>query len=190
MPYPLYHLPGAVSLPVLLLGVAGIVLLLADRPARTSISYTMTKIVLLLWVALMLDASRTSLSGLPERFELDLGVPLALLLVAGQTAFNLVQAGGPSPEDPLATSRAAMNPEIQEAGEWLESHNTGGNIAVSPYVESVPSRALLVLGDYSGVQSFRAERIERNRDLSPSGQGPPQDMLWLLGHSRGSVPSG
>lgn len=222
LPYPIYHLPGAVSVPVLLLGVAGLVLLLADRPISASIPRRMAKIALLLWVALMFTGSRTSLSGFPERFELDLGVPLALLaafatgrllygllptqpsartvgsgtlvkvaaalalvLISGQTMINFVQAGGPSPEDPTATSRVAMNPEIQTAGRWLESHNTGGNIAASPYIESVPSRALLVLGDYSGVQSFRAERIERDRDLPPSGQGPPLDMLWLLGHPQG-----
>ena len=218
LPYPLYHLLGAVSLPVVLLGAAGIVLLIADRPARSSIPRRMTKIALLLWVALMFAASRTSLSGFPERFELDLGVPLALLaafaagkllhgllstqpsarsrrpvkvaaalallLVAGQTGLNLVQAGGPSPEDPSATSRVAMNPEIQADGGWLELHNTGGNAAVSPYIESVPSRGLLVLGDYSGIQSFRAARIERDRDLPSSGQGPPRDMLWLLGNPR------
>lgn len=216
IPYPLYHLPLAVSLPVLLLGTAGLVLLFAAREAWSGLPYRMAKIVLLLWVVLMFVGSRTSWSGFPERFELDLGVPLALLaafatgmllhkststeqrgralkvvvaltllLFGGQTILNLLQAGGPSPDEPGATSRVAMTPEIQAAGRWLESHNTGGNIAVSPYIESVPSRGMLVLGEYSGVQSFRADRIERDRDLPPSGQRPPRDILWLLENPHG-----
>lgn len=220
LPYPIYHLLGAVSVPVLLLGIAGGALLLAERSA--SLPCRLTKIALLLWVALMFAGSRTSLSGFPERFELDLGVPLALLaafatgrllhgllptqpsaqtvgsgtlikvaaalallLIAGQMVVNFVEAGGPSPRGRWDTARVAMNPAIQVAGRWLESHNTGGNIAVSPYIETMPSRGMLVLGDYSGIQSFGVDRIEKDRDLPPSGQGPPLDVLWLLFHPQG-----
>ncbi|MDN5697957.1 MAG: hypothetical protein L0G70_08300, partial [Rubrobacter sp.] len=180
----------------------------ADKAARFA---------LILWAALMFAASRTGLSGFPERFEMDLGVPLTLLaafaaveilrpaarmlsvkaatatvtatalavvaLVGAQTVKNFAVDGGPAPGGG-STSRVAMTPQIQEVGQRLAAYNTegeaSGNIAVSPYIESVPSRAILAISGYSGAQTFTPSRVERDRDLPPSGQQPPTDMLWLL----------
>ena len=213
-PYDLAHIPETLSQPVVWLGLLGALLLIrgwrvaspADRASR---------FILLLWAALMFAASRTELSGFPERFEMDLGVPLTLLaafaaveilrpatrvspaatapvaaaalavaaLVGAQTIKNFAVDGGPAPGGG-STSRVAMTPQIQEVGQWLAEHNTdgeaSGNIAVSPYIESVPSRAMLAIGGYSGVQTFTPSRIERDRDLPPTGQQPPTDMLWIL----------
>lgn len=210
-PYDLAHIPETLSQPVVWLGLLGALLLIggwrAASPADRASRFT-----LLLWAALMFAASRTELSGFPERFEMDLGVPLTLLaafaaveilrpamrafpaavpvaaaalavaaLVGAQTVKNFAVDGGPAPGGG-STSRVAMTPEIQEVGQWLAEHNSGGHVAVSPYIESVPSRAMLAIGGYSGVQTFTPSRIERDRDLPPTGQQPPTDMLWILTH--------
>ena len=44
-----------------------------------------------------------------------------------------------------------ITPEIAAAGRWLEEHNTGGNIIVSPHINQVPSRMMLAMGGYSAL---------------------------------------
>ncbi len=212
-PYGLSHLPEAVSHPVLWLGLLGMAMMFADR-GEPNAPYTLAKMALLVWALLFFAGSRTSLSGFPERFERDLGVPLALLaafavvsvlrvaaraehraavrllaacaaipvmaLVGLQAHSNLQEAAAPAPEDPSATARISMTPDLEEAGEWLEENNTGGSIIAPPYLGSLPSRAMLAMGDYSAVQTFTGGRIERNRDLPPSGQQPPRDAFFVM----------
>lgn len=69
----LAHLLATITAPVLWLGVLGALLLVGSR------SLSATSVPLLLWGALLFAGSRTALSGFPQRFERDLGVPLALL---------------------------------------------------------------------------------------------------------------
>ncbi len=75
-----------------------------------------------------------------------------------------------------------MTPEISAAGEWLEEHNNGGNIIVSPHANQVPSRMMLAMGDYSALQSFEPMQISNPRDLPPTGPGPPTDVLYVITH--------
>lgn len=211
------HLAETLTQPVVWLGVFGAFLLAAGWRAA-SLPDRLARLTLLAWVALMFAGSRIGWSGFPERFEMDLGVPLSLLaafatvellrpalarlrsaprprpvlpavaaaavvvLAGTQVTKNLAEDGGPPPEEPGATSRVAITPETQAAGEWLAGHNSGGNIVVTPYIGGLPSRAVLAMGGYSAVQTFTPSRIERDRDLPPSGQVPPAQMLWLLVH--------
>jgi len=176
------------------------------------------------WTVLLFIGSRTALSGFPERFERDLGIPLSVLAgfsfvavlgslwprgrllpatmlaaaVAAMLAMvcvgikageNLKDGAGPDTRipKPLATrsSQVMTTPEVVEAGRWLEDHNTGGNIVASPYLGLAPSRAMLAMGDYDGIQSYDGPRIKAARDLPPSGAGPLWDALWLLRHPDG-----
>jgi hypothetical protein len=164
-----------------------------------------------MWTVLLFVGSLTSYSGFPDRFERDLGVPLALLaalaivtllrslwssraggrsvfvtaltaallsaaLVVSQAALNLEEAAGPSarPKDRPAP------PEVAAAGRWLEEHNTGGSIVATPYLEYVPSRGMLAMGEYTGMQSYDAARIRRARDLPPFGARPLWDALSVM----------
>jgi hypothetical protein len=164
---------------------------------------------LLLWSVLLFVGSRTPLSGFPDRFERDLGIPLALLaalalvavlrslrlqgqltfavallavtLVGVQAALNLEHAAGPSPR---LKDRPPPS-EVVAAGEWLKEHNEGGNIVATPYLAYVPSRGMLAMGGYTGMQSYDAARIRRGRDLPPFGAGPLWDALWVLQHPEG-----
>ena len=214
--YPLKHLLHTTSQPVLWLGLLGAVLLLVDRRGRASTPTTLAHITLLLWALLLFVGSRTGLSGFPDRFERDLGVPLALLaalafgtillrsrlqlrrrpvvLVAGllavlligaliglQTVRNIEGADAPSPRQ----RDRPPPPEVAAAGGWLREHNSGGSIISTPYLNYVPSRAMLALGGYTRMQSYDPARIKRARDLPPFGAGPLWDALWVVYHPKG-----
>ena len=231
-PLSLAHFLAITSQPALWFGLLGALLLMTGgsagggaeaRPSR-ALAYSLARSTVLVWTALLFVGSRTAMSGFPERFERDLGIPLsvlagfafvavvgslwprgrivpATLLAAAAAAMlamicigieageNLKYGAGPDTRipKPLATrsSQVMTTPEVVEAGEWLESHNTGGNIVASPYLGLAPSRAMLAMGDYTGVQSYDPFRIKVARDLPPSGAEPLWEALWILQHPDG-----
>src|SRR3712207_9039454 len=103
--------------------------------------------------------SRTSLSGFPQRFERDLGLPLAVLAAltfvailrsarpceptaslnarpaaALVSVLAIVVVGLQAAENLNSADRASANVVSREAtlaGEWLGKHNGGGSIAGS-----------------------------------------------------------
>jgi len=209
-PYEISALIGTmVSQPVAWLGLLGIFLLVGDVRSRVGVPTAIAHITLFLWTLLLFVGSRASLTGFPQRFGRDLGVPLALLgalalvtilrslwrrgrvaavfvtsvaallsvaLVGVQTAQSLQWASGPS-------YQMTITPQIAAAGEWLEDHNNGDNIIVSPHVNQVPSRMMLAMGHYSALQSFELGQVMNPRDLPPTGPKPLWDVLWLMTHS-------
>jgi hypothetical protein len=203
------HFLWTMSHPVLWLGLLGLALMLAG--ARRDTLDILARLTVLVWTLLLFFGSLTSYSGFPDRFERDLGVPLALLaaltlvtlvrlsplpggrsayvaallavtlsvtLVGAQSVLSLEQAAGPStrPKDRPAPA------EVVAAGAWLGQHNEGGSIVATPYLEYVPSRAMLAMGGYTRMQSYDAARIRRARDLPPFGAPPLWDALWVLEH--------
>lgn len=196
------------SLPVLWLGILGAVSMIAVKP---KLPLGLTQVTLLLWCALLYLGSRTAESGFPQRFESDLGVPLAvlaslalvtllrsfapgaehawgtmtsavpllaLLLVGVQSGLNIQEAA-------VSNGGAILTPPLATAGEWLKEHNTGGNIAATPKFGNVPERAVLAMGGYTGLQSYKAKRVKTPRSLPPSGIGEIKDANWLLYHPVG-----
>jgi hypothetical protein len=215
--YDLGHLLATTSQPVAWLGLLGASLVVGElllRRDRMGLPQRLAYLTLLLWAVLLFVGSRTPLSGFPDRFERDLGIPLALLaalalvavlrflrsqgqltfaaalltvtLVGVQAALNLEHAAGPSPR----LKDRPPPPEVVEAGEWLKENNEGGNIVATPYLAYVPSRGMLAMGGYTGMQSYDAARIRRGRDLPPFGAGPLWDALWVLQHPGGERTSG
>ncbi len=209
-PDSIFGIVDLTSLPLLLLGLLGVALLTFDR-RRVDTPGILILTVLLVWTLIMAAGSATSFSGFPDRFARDLGVPLALLgamafvtvlrsvvarrgtlavIVASLTILtmatvvdlraikSLVRASEPS-------EQLTMSPQVSAAGEWLEDHNTGGNIVVTPYTHRVPTRGVLALGGYTGMQSYDAPRIERGRDIPPPGVEPLWDALWILNNPGG-----
>jgi hypothetical protein len=211
--YDLGHLLSTTSQPVAWLGLLGALLVVGDfllRRDRMGVPQRLAYLTLVLWTALLFIGSRTPLSGFPDRFERDLGIPLAVLgalafvavlrsslrshkpamfaaallavtMVGVQAVQNLEQAAGPSPR----LKDRPPPPEVVAAGEWLRKHNDGGNILATPYLGYVPSRGMLAMGGYTGMQSYDAARIRRGRDLPPFGAGPLWDALWVLQHPQG-----
>ena len=227
-PLSLNHFLVITSQPALCFGVLGALLLMTggDAEARSSrtLAYSLSRTTLLVWTALLFAGSRNAMSGFPERFERDLGIPLsvlagfalvavvnsmwprgrfvpATLLAAGlatalamicigiETGENLKDGAGPDSRipKPLATrsSQVMTTPEVVDAGKWLGAHNTGGNIVSTPYLGLAPSRAMLAMGGYTGIQSYDPQRIKAARDLPPSGAKPLWDAIWILQHPDG-----
>ena len=77
--FDLSGLPKRVSPPVLWFGLLGAVLVLVPRRGVPSSYDLAERATLLLWCAVLFIGSRTALSGFPQRFERDLGIPLAVL---------------------------------------------------------------------------------------------------------------
>ena len=215
--YDIGHLLATTSQPVAWLGLLGALLVAGELlPRRRSgAPQRLAYLTLLVWAGLLFVGSRTSLSGFPDRFERDLGIPLAVLaalacvgvvralrarkplafgvallaallvasMVGVQGVRNLEQAAGPSPR----LKDRPPPPQIVAAGHWLKEHNEGGNIVSTPYLAYVPSRGMLAMGGYTGMQSYDAARIRRGRDLPPFGAGPLWAALWVLQHPDGEL---
>jgi hypothetical protein len=208
------YLLVTITAPVLWLGLFGAMTFLPRR-TNANISSRLAHLTLIIWAALLFVGSQTSYSGFPDRFDRDLGVPLALL--AAPILLVLLRA---SPR--LAPSRAALAlmlaaallsagllvvqttrnleeaagpserprdrpapAEVAAAGTWLEENNAGGSIVATPYLDYVPSRGMLAMGGYTEMQSYDFARIQRARDLPPFGEGPLLEALWVLKHPTG-----
>ncbi len=174
--------------------------------ARSKAPRIMVHLMLFLWILILFVGSRTPLSGFPQRFGRDLGIPIALLaalalvvllrsfLIRRKPAAYLTAAvavflaGTLVGLQGIQSLKGASKPsfqltmthQIEEAGYWLKDHNDGGNIMVTPQANQVPSRMMLAMGDYSAMQSFVAYQITHPRDLPPHGPEPLWDVLYVL----------
>ncbi len=204
-PLSLQPLLTVASLPVVWLGILGAVSMISGKP---KLPLGLAQATLLLWCAMLYLGSRTAESGFPQRFESDLGVPLAVLAsLALVTLFRSfapgekhawgtmtsavpllalvlvgIQAGLNIQEAAASKGGAILTPPVATAGEWLKEHNTGGNIAATPKFGNVPERAVLAMGGYAGLQSYKAKRVKTPRSLPPSGIGEIEDANWVLYH--------
>lgn len=213
-PYEMGLLVAAiVSQPVFWLGALGAVLLVANlRGWRAGTPAVLAQVTVLGWAAIIFAGSRTTLIGFPQRFGRDLGAPLSLLgavalvavlasllrqrralpafaasiavllvvsLLGVRAAQSYDQALSPSPH-------LTISGPIAEAGDWLEEHNRGGSIMVSPERNQVPSRMMLAMGDYSALQSFTRYQVENPRDLPPYGPDPLRDVLYVMENPAGA----
>jgi len=212
-PYPLGFLAGTmVTQPVVWLGLLGALLVVGDLVGRVGPPRALAQITVLLWALLLFVGSRTPLTGFPQRFGRDVGVPMAILaavalvtilrslgprrpvvvfaasavvLLAGSSvAYRAVQSLGDAAEPSV---QLTITPQIAAAGDWLREHNDGGNVMVSPHANQVPSRMMLAMGGYSALQSFEPWQIATPRDLPPTGQQPPRDVLWMMQHPKGDL---
>jgi hypothetical protein len=103
---------------------------------------------------------------------------LAIVVVGSQAAENLSDADTPS--------NNVISPEVAAAGEWLEDHNTGGNIVVTPYLnDHLPGSAMLAMGGYTGLRSYTQKRLRSPRALPPSGKESLLAARWVTDHPTG-----
>ncbi|HKH12981.1 MAG TPA: DUF6541 family protein [Rubrobacter sp.] len=207
------YLLVTITAPVLWLGLFGAMMLLPNRANGTAAR--LAHLTLIVWAVLLFVGSQTSYSGFPDRFDRDLGAPLALL--AAPVLVLLLRAAprlAPSRTALAVTLAAALlsagllvvqttrnleeasgpserpkdrpaTPDVAAAGAWLEQNNEGGSIVATPYLDYVPSRGMLAMGGYTKMQSYDYARIQRARDLPPFGEGPLLDALWALKHPTG-----
>jgi hypothetical protein len=208
------YLLVTITAPVLWLGLLSAMMFLPKR-ANPNVGARLSHLTLIVWSALLFVGSQTSYSGFPDRFDRDLGVPLALLaapvlllllratprLAPSRTALALTLAAALLSAG-LLVVQTTLNleaasgpserprdrpapPEVAAAGAWLENYNEGGSIVATPYLDYVPSRGMLAMGGYTEMQSYDYDRILRARDLPPFGEGPLLEALWVLKHPTG-----
>jgi hypothetical protein len=163
------------------------------------------------WCVIMYLGSRTAADGFPQRFERDLGAPLAVtaafgigLIVRSVTAKRLssqnilgivaataaVLAGvmvlwqtGHAVAGSDKSAGVIVTRPVAAAGRWLAAHNTGGNIISTPSMNpAVTNRGVLALGGYTGLQSYQAKRIAHPRSLPTAGKTPLLDSQEVLAH--------
>jgi hypothetical protein len=80
-----------------------------------------------------------------------------------------------------APSNEVLPPTVAAAGAWLEQHNTGGTIISTPDMNrGITNRAVLAMGDYTGLQSYPEARIEHPRSLPTAGRRPLLDSREVL----------
>jgi hypothetical protein len=176
------------------------------RPAQVAAAVTV-----LLWCAAMYVGSRTAADGFPERFERDLGAPLAVVAAFGLVlAARALLAQRPTTRTVLTASaataavavgavvavqaargleasarpsREVLTHRVAAAGRWLGQHNTGGTVISTPYMNpGISNRAVLAMGGYTGLQSYSAFRIAHPRSLPPAGRQPLLDSRQVLLH--------
>jgi hypothetical protein len=106
------HLEEMTSQPVLWLGLLGAFPVLGDLlHRRVDVPQALSYFSLLLWPSLLFVGSRTAMSGFPQRFERDLGIPLAVLaalsFVAILRSLRLHRCISSSPVSRSRTERCA-----------------------------------------------------------------------------------
>lgn len=199
-----------VGSPVIWLGVLGFGVLAASvrflrRPGQVACALT-----LLTWGAVMYLGSRTTVDGFPQRFERDVGAPLAILaamalvvvarsvvqLRPSRRAVQLLAAAATAVVVMIAVvqtvsnvvtdsekSRQVLPEPVAAAGAWLKLHNTGGTIISTPDMNrGITNRAVLAMGYYTGLQSYPWARLLHPRSLPTAGPRPLWDSHEVLSH--------
>jgi len=198
--------PGLVWLGLFGVGALATSIRYLARPTQVAAAVTV-----LLWCAAMYVGSRTAADGFPQRFERDLGAPLAVvaafglvlvarallaqrpaaravLMVSAATAAVAVGAvvavqAARSVAASARPSGEVLTHRVAAAGRWLRQHNTGGSVISTPYMNpGISNRAVLAMGGYTGLQSYRAFRVAHPRSLPPAGRQPLLDSQHVLLH--------
>ena len=205
--------PGAVlkelGPPIVWFGLLGFAALAAGLRHLARPAQVMAVLTVLGWCVIMYLGSRTAADGFPQRFERDLGAPLAVtaafgigLIVRSVTARRpssqnvlgvvaataavlagvmvLWQAGHAVAGSDRSAGQIVTRP-VAAAGRWLAAHNTGGNIISTPGMNpGVTNRGVLAMGGYTGLQSYQPYRIAHPRSLPTAGKTPLLDSHEVL----------
>jgi len=203
------HLLSALGPPIVWLGVLGLALLvLTLRYERRPIP-VLTTVTLILWTLIMYAGSRIAADGFPQRFERDVGAALSVVgaLAAGvvlKTAWLAWRRNARAPVALLSLSLAVPavlaislvsvrqarsesrparlpSPSVLAAGNWLRQHNSGGTIVSTVMNHGITERAVLAMGDYTGLMYYGA-RIRDARSLPPAGLRPLIESQEVLEH--------
>src|SRR5919199_1509159 len=178
-PYTLDGLLGAiVSQPVAWLGLLGALLLLGDPGSWKSTPRALTHLTLILWVLLLFAGSRTSLSGFPQRFGRDLGVPLALL--AARAFVTVVRSAVRSREPEL---RKGVTVYLASVAVLLAASLAGLRAAQSLQQAAGPSPEVTMTPQIAAAGRWlRDHNSGGNIMVSPQENQVPSRMMLAMGH--------
>ncbi len=203
------HVIFAVSAPIVWLGVLGLALVAVMLRYERRPGPVLAAVTLIVWCLVMYVGSRTAADGFPQRFERDLGAPLA---VAGALAAGvLLKSAWQSyrrvsvPRVSIALCLSAivlavlavgvittrqlntearpaklLRPAAVAAGAWLSAHNSGGTIVSTPMNQGITERSVLAMGDYTGLMYYSPGKERTARSLPTSGVQPLIDSQHVL----------
>jgi hypothetical protein len=210
-PNPPVFLLTELSPAILWLGIFGLAALLVGIRYLRTPSQVLAVLTVLMWCIMMYVGSRTSVDGFPRRFESDAGAPmvvastfgfglilaslpraqvpkraLAWMAAAAVACLTVAMVVLPAAGNLLTDVRAqgnVLSRPVAAAGVWLRRHNTGGTIITTPGMNrGITNRAVLAMGDYTGLQSYFPRRIKHPRTLPPAGRQPLIDSDEVLFH--------
>ncbi len=203
------HLLAELAPAVVWLGAFGIAMVAVGVKRVSTPAQVLTIITMVIWCLMMYLGSRTAVDGFPQRFERDLGAPLAVVgaLALGVIVMSAVRWRWLRPAAALLAVTAAaagvvvlavqvagnlrvaakpgtgvITPAVAAAGTWLGHHNPGsGTIISTPYMNpGISNRAVLAMGGYTGLQSYEPYRIAHPRSLPTAGRQPLLDSRTVL----------
>jgi hypothetical protein len=217
---PAGHLLTELAPAIVWLGALSVAMMAASIRYLRTPSQVLATVTVIAWCVFMYAGSRTAADGFPQRFERDLGGPLAVVgaLGAGVILLSLwhgrrearaavvlacaaaVGALGLSVTVQAVTdlrtaaepARDVLTPQVAAAGAWLAVHSSGaGNIISTPYLNpGISNRAVLAMGGYTGLQSYKPRRISHPRSLPTAGRQPLLDSREVLTHPDGCPAAG
>lgn len=170
------------SQPVAWLGLLGLFLLVGVRDradfSGASLSGKMARLTIMLWTLLLLVGSCTPMSGFPQRFGRDLGVPLSLL--AAFAVLALLRSVGP-----LLFERTRAKPVIVFAAS-LTALSLGMLMSLQMYTSledaTGPSEQLTITPAIGEAGEWLKEHNEGgNIMVSPHGNQVPSRMMLAMG---------
>ena len=177
-------LPERISPPVLWLGLLGAILLLVPYRDGADIPGQAARATMLLWCAVLFAGSRTALSGFPQRFERDLGLPLAVLGAFALVAVLVPLAAGAPREERTGASKRVRG--VAAAAVVCALALTGAlgwrsfAVAASPEPGAVISPEVAAAGEWLREHSSGGTIVP-----TPSyGSVPSRGMLAMGGYER------
>jgi len=204
------HLFSALGPPILWVGVLGLALLVLMLRHERGRAQVLATVTLILWCLMMYAGSRAAADGFPQRFERDLGAALSVVGALGagvllksawlawrrdarrpvavlSVALAILAAlaiGVPSARQVRTESRPArlLSPSVVAALDWLRQHNSGGTIVSTVMNRGITERAVLAVGDYTGLMYYGARSVTNPRSLPPAGVRPLIESQEVLEH--------
>jgi hypothetical protein len=109
-------------------------------------------------------------------------VVMSAAAAAVATAAVVAQAARDLRDD-MKKAHGLRTRPVAAAGQWRARHDDGGNIISTPEMtHGITNRAVLVLGGYTGLQSYSPDRTAHPRSLPPAGRKPLLDTRAVLLH--------
>lgn len=165
--------------PVTWLGLFGAFLLWNDKGTRKEAPYPLVRFTLLLWLAILIVGSINPLTGFPQRFSRDLGMPLALVaaLVFVSILRRLVCHERTVPRLPLFLGASLMVAAVAAQAVLNLEDSTGKEIPLTFTNGLTVTPRIAAAGEW-----LRKHNDGGNIMVSPQVNQVPSRMMLAMGH--------
>ncbi|MGI9049728.1 MAG: hypothetical protein ACR2GU_10235 [Rubrobacteraceae bacterium] len=165
--------------PVTWLGLFGAFLLCNDKGTRKEAPYPLVRFTLLLWLVILIVGSVNPLTGFPQRFSRDLGMPLALMaaLVFVSILSRLVRHERTVPRLPLFLGASLMVAAVAAQAVLNLEDSTGKEIPLTFTNGLTVTPRIAAAGEW-----LREHNDGGNIMVSPQVNQVPSRMMLAMGH--------